>query len=72
MDSNAIKCIFVRYNTKMDYKCYLPRKKRKQFVSIDITIFEDIPFCSLGRKVMLEPSRKGEISPLQGETSRLL
>lgn len=47
VDAKAEKCIFVGYpSTQKGYKCYLPGKNGRHFVSVDVTIFENTPIYS--------------------------
>lgn len=70
LDPRAVKGIFVRYsNTQKGYKCHVPEKGGKFFVTMDVTFFEDVPFYSSKGKEILEPDRQGEPPTLVQDVS---
>ena len=59
LDPRAVKGIFMGYSSNQKgYKCYVPQKGEKYYVTMDVTFFEDLP-SSKGNEIS-EPNRQGE------------
>lgn len=66
LDPKAVKCVFLVYpSSKKWYKCYHPNTG-KNFVSMDVTFFELVPFFSSS-----SPSLQGEPKGEERESSSL-
>lgn len=66
LDAKAINCMFVgNLTTFKGCKYYLfATKNGKQYVSMDVSFFQNIPFYSLEYKEMIEASSQRELTPL--------
>lgn len=66
LDAKAINCVFVGNLTTLKGCQYnsFATKNGKQFVSMDVSFFQNIPFYSLEYKEMIEASSQRELTPL--------